>query len=820
MSKFNTLQFQQKAIEELVEKFKLLWENPDKQLPIVFKSPTGSGKTFMMAHFIQALNHQPNWDYDKAFIWITFSDDLAMQSKDKFFKYFGTNLENDLLTIADFNRGKLCKNDILFINWQKIVSRSSETRVLRRPEKEEERKEAGYYFEDVIEATKKEREIIFIVDESHTHLSDLANISVIKVIDPKILLKVSATPKKEDIPGRDEEDNNAGYFVSVKRQAVVEEGLIKEQILTQTEEELQREAGKDLDEIMLSLCIKKKKEIEDEYKKLGKKINPLVLIQLPNDDKILIEQGQKTKEETVLEYLNKLNVSENKIALWFDGKQKNLEFITDNNNSIDFMLFKQAAGTGWDCPRAHIIVMFREIQSPIFKIQTIGRILRMPEPELKNDYKNSLMLRTGYLITNYKRNEVNVGIPDVTGNKPSTKSSKLKGGLTNIQLKSQSISRIDYGDLADAAAFQKCFIESMCKFFEFETSALSAESRFKIEEKKIETSIKLTNQIIVDGKFKDFDKINLDLKNTGHDEAFELSQTDVEKLFNNFCYKLLVEQDDDETKITNIARSWSPLKSALRIWASKYLYENSDANYRVIIYDLQKDASSVFRVAIYQSLKEYFPIRKKIIDTKKIKKEVAEAPIFSIQQELYYTDDYEKIDVKLCAVSPFYILKEYKGRENELKFINYIDCKTDYIEWWFKNGASGKDSFSIKYFNTAEKQDKLFFPDWIIRFKNGKIGIFDTKCDFTAIHEEGRADGLSKRINELNEEVGEIKYFGGLVIFENGLWYFFDGNSIFASDKIPVEETKEYYSKIVIPYSYNKGSLSKNWHLMEKCIFS
>ena len=26
----------------------------------------------------------------------------------------------------------------------------------------------------------------------------------------------------------------------------------------------------------------------------------------------------------------------------------------------DFMLFKQAAGTGWDCLRAHILVMFRK----------------------------------------------------------------------------------------------------------------------------------------------------------------------------------------------------------------------------------------------------------------------------------------------------------------------------------------------------------------------------------------------------------------------------------------------------------------------------
>lgn len=821
MSKFSPLQFQKIAIDELVEKFKKLWENPNLQLPIVFKSPTGSGKTFMVAHFIQALNHQPNWDYDKAFVWITFSDDLAMQSKDKFRQYFNTNLENDLLTIADFNRGKLNKNDILFVNWQKLVSRSAESRILRRPENEEAQKETGFYFEDIIEATHADkREIIFIVDESHTHLSDLANSSVIQVVNPKVILKISATPKREDIPSRDDEDNNEGYFVTVKRQEVVEEGLIKEQILTQTEEELQIEAGKDTDEIMLSLGIRKKKEIESEFVKLNKKINPLVLIQLPNDDKLLIEQGQKTKEETVLNYLIKKEIPENKIALWFDGKQKNMEFITDNESPIDYMLFKQAAGTGWDCPRAHVLVMFREIQSPTFKVQTIGRILRMAEPDKKEDYKNSLTLRTGYLITNYKRNEVDDQLPGFTGNKPMIFTATPKGNLKNITLKSDFISRIDYGDLADAAEFQKCFISSMCRFFEFGVSALSAESLIKIEQKGVVTTVKLTNQIIVDGKFKDFDKINIELSKTGHDEAFELSRNDVEKMFNYYCYKLLVEQDDDETKITNIARSWSPLKTAMRLWLNKYLYSETDSNYRVVLYDLQKDASSVFRSAVHQALKDYFPIRKNILEKRKKQNEKQEAPEFTIQPEYYYTDDYEEIDVKLSAINPFYLLKNYKGRENELNFIKYIDSKEKHIDWWFKNGASGKDAFGLKYFNTAAKQEKLFFPDWIICFKDGRIGIFDTKCGFTVIHEEGRADGLANRIYELNKDAKDIKYFGGLVVFENGMWYFYDSNCIRTSKTNELNESKNSYSKTIVPYTYTKGNLTENWLSLEQSVFN
>ena len=81
MPKYTPKKFQQKAIDQLVETFKKLWQNGINQSPLVFKSPTGSGKTFMVSNFINQLNYQPDFIEDIAFVWITFSDDLAMQSK-------------------------------------------------------------------------------------------------------------------------------------------------------------------------------------------------------------------------------------------------------------------------------------------------------------------------------------------------------------------------------------------------------------------------------------------------------------------------------------------------------------------------------------------------------------------------------------------------------------------------------------------------------------------------------------------------------------------------------------------------------------------
>ena len=263
------LEFQQKAIEELTAKFKTLW-NTNEQSQLILKSPTGSGKTFMTTSFINQLDNEPDWQNDVAFVWITFSEELAMQSRDKYRQYFSGNLNNQLLTTEDIKQGELFSNDILFINWQKLVSKKAENRVLRRPEDVRNYKENGYYFEEVIENTQKaNRNLVLIIDESHKNVTDSANRDVISKINPKIILKVSATPfndeKEEDefyaLKGRGKAD-----IVEVKREDVVAEGLIKQKIVCQTEEELSTHKGQDLDELMLQLAIERRNQVAAECK--------------------------------------------------------------------------------------------------------------------------------------------------------------------------------------------------------------------------------------------------------------------------------------------------------------------------------------------------------------------------------------------------------------------------------------------------------------------------------------------------------------------------------------------------------------------------
>jgi type III restriction enzyme len=175
--------------------------------------------------------------------------------------------------------------------------------------------------------------------------------------------------------------------------------------------------------------------------------------------------------------------------------------------------------------------MFREIKSNKFYVQTIGRILRMPEPRLKEDYKNNPNLRLGYLYTNYRREKVR--IPDESlKNKPLVKTAKIKSGMKNIQLLSDYISRLDYGDIRVSKEFQKVFVNSLNDFFRIENSEKAEEQLRKL---RLNLGDELDNKIIVDACFEDFDNLAFEFVKRGSDIAFDMSVNDIEKTFNYLC---------------------------------------------------------------------------------------------------------------------------------------------------------------------------------------------------------------------------------------------------------------------------------------------
>ena len=197
----------------------------------------------------------------------------------------------------------------------------------------------------------------------------------------------------------------------------------------------------------------------------------------------------------------------------------------------------------------------------------------------------------------------------------------------------------------------------------------------------------------------------------------------------------------------------------------------------------------MLRPAITKALRDFKPISQKLLEEKKKEAEEKEAPIFSIQAEYRYTDDYKEVEQKLYALDKFYLLPTYQGRDNEIKFVDYLEKKKGKIEWWFKNGNQGKEYFAVRYVNSDSKKEELFYPDWIILFKNGTVGIFDTKKGRTATDNNtaDKAQALQVKLKEFGKE-----YIGGIVIEEGGIWYYNSSLKYSFKEGESVNDSKEW----------------------------
>lgn len=739
---------------------------------------------------------------------------------------------------------------------------------------------------------------MFIIDESHKNNTTASFRDVITPLNPKIIINVSATPEEE--PTASDINHYRAEFVEVEREEVISAGLIKKEIISQTEEDLNAYGNEDHDLLLLDLAMEKREMLLKEWRLLGQNVNPLVLIQLPDDDKKLRETNSKSKEEIVMSYLQKKGIAKEHIACWFDNRRQNMENIEDNDNPVKYMLFKYAAGTGWDCPRAHVIVMYREIKSNTFKTQTLGRILRMPVPGLS--LTDCPMLEKGYLFTNYSRNEVAnpVGksenqpktitasidpkhltgqlfidwgnefksaventitsedskrnavatitelakdfattandinsikstekdaytrrekieqkkkefakkVQEKTGelldsNSQITEEEKAKAIAETITatekavdtmsgkrvenliidpiLKTEFNSREDYGDLGKGSEFQPFLKKSLNEYFGFDQNEITDQfTEMKhLQSKGVEVKNYLNQDILVDAKFSNFE--NQEDIDWGRVVKKRVSVNDLEKHFTWKCYEILEGQSEDNSKIGNLSRSWGIMKSGLRSWFKSALCNMPELQcYATFVNDVNRKERSVFIKAINMALHNYSDTRTASIARKRAENEAREARLFSINTQPCFPKNYVVFEPSAKSlIQPFYLPDTYKGGVNEKRFIEFLEASgiCENIEWWLKNGTD-KESLGFRYTDSTSKERRIFYPDWIIKFKDGRIGIFDTKGGITADSSEtkDKAEELAERIDALNSEHqmrgDRISYIGGIVIFEDDLWWY------------------------------------------------
>ena len=170
-----------------------------------------------------------------------------------------------------------------------------------------------------------------------------------------------------------------------------------------------------------------------------------------------------------------INLTNGKLAIWLSNEKENLNNIDQYDSPVEVLIFKQAIATGWDCPRAQILVMFREIGSVVFEIQTVGRILRMPEQKHYND----TLLDTAYVYTDLEK--ANIGIHEMARNLIKDKFSKRKESYEEIYLPSEYLKRVEYNDVG--IHFRRIFMDTFLEHIGSDRDAILDINLKKLSEK-------------------------------------------------------------------------------------------------------------------------------------------------------------------------------------------------------------------------------------------------------------------------------------------------------------------------------------------------
>lgn len=688
--------YQDEAVNDLSEKLYKLLKKPNARHNLIFKAPTGAGKTIMMAAFLNRVCEElpERYELEKrkaAFIWIA-PNKLYIQSYNALKGYFAEMRSIKPIFFEDVSDNELQPNEVLFVNWESI-NKEKNTMI-----RENETNKNLYSF--INKAKLNDTEIIVIIDEEHmfanTKTAKRAN-EVLQKIYPKVEIRVSATPT-----------TNSDYRTLVERQDVIAEEMIKEGIILNPALDTIVQQGRSLEEILLEQALAKREELRQAYESLGVKINPLLLIQLPNDTSDNNTADDEKYIDVVLQNLEvkyNITINNNKLAVWLSGRKDNVEDIEKPDNMVEVLLFKQAIALGWDCPRAGVLLIFRELKSTTFTIQTVGRILRMPE---QKHYPNPL-LNQGYVFTNLSKNQIEIVKDDmsyITMNKARRIEDYVPVHLNSTYINTRIV-RNRLG-----AQFRKALYEiaelnwelkrEMGSDHFFETNKQLLKKRF------INTDINTIEIVIPENVLLTGEEQTKLVTETAR---FAKTPSELARLFKDFCRALTAPYAAvDSTPV---------LEGGM-----KYFFEDY---FGIIEYDAIKimlfDQNQPIFIELIEKAKERYQEmqeEKSNKATKDVQNYQWEVPIERIYNELYE----EKEAVQRHALEPFY---EYnRASKPEVKFADFLEENKGNLHWWYKNGEKAKEHFAVPYIDYLGKQS-LFYVDFVILSKTNVSCLFDTK---------------------------------------------------------------------------------------------
>lgn len=761
------LKYQEKAVGQLVENtVNLLGFNGNRR-QVVLKAPTGAGKTVMASEMLATLTEELQSRSDLpfrqvAFIWIA-PNKLHQQSYFKMKNFFTETklLKPVMFDELDQSDGIIHQGEVLFVNWESINSKNN--LIVRDNEQ-------GLSLYDIARKTREENiPIIVVIDEEHLFWTKTADKSkaVLEKINAKVEIRISATPK-----------TMAEYLVNIDRQEVIREEMIKEGVLLNPDVTSGYANDIALNEHLINKALEKRQQIADAYKKEGVNINPLLLIQLPNDTTDAMTADDTKIMEQVVQYLDVMqgiNTDNHRLAIWLSKQKTNLEDIERNDNLIEVLLFKQAIALGWDCPRAAVLLIFRKLTSDAFTVQTVGRILRMPEQRF---YRNPL-LNKGYVYTDISKDKIQIVADDMDYLHKAVLQSVRRNNLDNVQL----VSYYEVHRSADRNRLGPDFRKVLTKTFEdmwTTTTPLTIPFLFEDESEESDyQQIDVQSTIVKNRQSAERQRIRLDVKNvnieipadiffqndvnttieTGQKAKFTRTAGEVDRVYIDWCRQMLSGYEK--------AHSTGVLANYL-LEAMENLFELFETEAKKVV--LYHENRPKFADVVSKALDRYARQLKQ--RQQEAKKRSFERYEWEVPEDRTYTEENHVIkdNMEDHALLPFIELRTASTPEQE--FALFLESHRDSIDWWYKNGDSGREHYAVAYTN-SQGDKSLFYVDFVIKMNNGQVFLFDTKTENSDPDAPQKHNALLDYMQ--NEENSPKHLQGGIIIHDinhSGNWLY------------------------------------------------
>ena len=763
------LAYQQKAIRQLSEKVIDLLNNDELRQKIVFKAPTGSGKTYMTAMTMEKIADKLSGEsgnvYESvAFVWIA-PNRLHSQAYESLNTLFAETRALNPIMFDGISDGQLHHGDVLCLNWGSI---HSEDNILVREN------ESGKTLWDITEATRRiKTAIVAIIDEEHLHWDARADraATVLARLKPLVEIRVSATPKTQSC-----------HTVTICRKEVVQAQMIKDGIIINPD--LVVKESQEVEDYLIDEALKKRDFLAECYKEMGKVINPLLLIQLPNDGATL-SADDKTMRDQVVTYLKEkydITTDNGLLAIWLSDKNDkiNLEGIEKHDALPRVLLFKEAIAKGWDCPRASVLLIFRKLQSNEFAIQTLGRILRMPEQK----YYFNPLLNKGYVYTNISKDRIVVAGESEDYWKQNIIRADRRKNLHNVSLPSV----YESSPASDRNRLGSDFKQFLCDFIRrnwlngaIQTLLFNVDENGNMvmteslpgvgvnisdNRKTVETCVKIRFNVkgVTISIPKDL-KIENEEREIKVDDSLEYTRSGdkIYKIFRDYCRSLLTKYEKSS--------STSVLAGAI-IDVMEMLFGLPEWETTKVILSVKPvNNNAKFTDILSRALNEYFHIVEQ--RKAKAKERSFQSWMWSVPETRFYNADNNSVCqyVDNHALLPY--VQANRNSEQERNFVKFLEENTDSIDWWYKNGDNGRLNYAIEYFNPDVEAKRLFYVDFIIKLKNGDIYLFDTKGSENDGDFESEALLVAKH-NALQDYVAKSKNprlkTGSLIKHAGGSW--------------------------------------------------